>query len=131
MSYRTPPEDDDEAGGDGSSTGAPSWRHREEGWLELLRFLPDVGRLLADLARDDRVSLRTKALAFGTLAYVMSPVDVVPDFLGPLGKLDDIFLATRALRFLVQEAGYDVVHELWGGSDDGFALLLMVAGVED
>lgn len=117
----------------GASGDAPTagWRRRDEGWRELLRFLPDVGRLLGDLARDDRVSMRTKVLAFGTLAYVVSPVDLIPDFLGPIGKFDDVLIVSQALRYLVQEAGYDLVHELWSGSDDGFALLLMVAGVED
>lgn len=109
---------------------APFFRRRESGLGELLRFLPDVGRLLRAIARDDRVPWHAKLVAMGAVAYVISPLDLVPDTLGRAGKLDDAWVAGRALRYLFQEAGYDVMHDLWEGSDDGFALLLMLAGVE-
>jgi len=96
---------------------------------ELLAFVPDVVRLLYALSRDPRVPGRAKLAALGALAYVASPVDVLPDVVPVVGRLDDVWLVARALRFLVRTAGYDVVHELWGGSDDGFALMLVAAGV--
>ncbi|MDX1621576.1 MAG: YkvA family protein [Nitriliruptorales bacterium] len=114
-----------------SSTGGPGQRTRErEAWRELLHFLPDVARLLYALMRDDRVPVHAKVVAGGAVAYVVSPVDLIPDFLGVIGQMDDMLVVSRALRFLAQEAGYDVLHELWPGSEDGFALLLVVAGIE-
>lgn len=98
---------------------------------ELLRFLPDVARLLFALARDPRVPWYAKAAAVGAAAYVASPVDLVPDALPVLGQLDDAWLVAKALRFLLREAGQDVLVELWSGSDEGFAVLLWVAGVRD
>lgn len=115
------------AGGSG-----PGKRARErEAWRELVRFLPDVAKLLVRVARDERVPLRAKLVAGVSMAYVASPVDVIPDFIAGIGHLDDAFVVARALRFLAQEAGYDLLHELWPGSEDGFALMLMLAGIEE
>jgi uncharacterized membrane protein YkvA (DUF1232 family) len=99
-------------------------------WRDLLRFLPDVARLLGRVAKDPRVPWHAKAVAGGAIAYVVSPIDLIPDFLGPMGQMDDVYVVTKALRYLFNTAGYDVVRDLWSGSDDGFTLLLVVAGIE-
>lgn len=99
-------------------------------WRDLLRFLPDVARLLGRVAKDPRVPWHAKAVAGGAVAYVVSPIDLIPDFLGPMGQMDDVYVVTKALRYLFNTAGYDVIRELWSGSDDGFTLLLVVAGIE-
>jgi len=97
---------------------------------ELLRFLPDILQLLWALARDRRVPWWSKAAALGVAGYLVSPIDLLPDFLPGLGQLDDLYLAVWAVRRLIADAGYDVVREHWAGSDDGFALMLMVAGIQ-
>jgi len=109
----------------------PGTRDRnEQTWLELATFLVDVGRLLWAVARDPRVPWAAKAVAAGSLVYVVSPVDLVPDFIPGLGRVDDVFLVARALRFLANNTGYDILRQHWRGSDDGFALLLVLAGVK-
>lgn len=109
----------------------PGTRAREPRTVvELARFLADCGRLLARVARDPRVSWTAKAVAGGAAVYVVSPIDLIPDFIPGIGQLDDLFLLMRAMRYLASAAGYDVLYELWPGSDDGFALLLVIAGVK-
>lgn len=98
--------------------------------VELARFLADCGRLLWRVTRDPRVPWAAKAVAGGAAAYVVSPIDLVPDFLPGVGQLDDLYLLMRAMRYLASAAGYDVLYELWPGSDDGFTLLLVIAGVK-
>lgn len=98
-------------------------------WRELLRFLPDVVRLLGRLAKDNRVPWHAKLAAGGALAYLVSPIDLIPDFL-PVGQVDDIYVAIKTLRHLFHSAGYDVVHDAWPGTDEGFAALLLVVGLE-
>lgn len=111
--------------------GRPGARAREPRTVvELARFLADSGRLLWRVARDPRVPWGAKVVAGGAMAYVISPIDVIPDFLPGVGQLDDLFLLARAVRYLAGAAGYDLLHELWPGSDDGFALLLVLAGVK-
>ena len=98
--------------------------------VELARFVGDTGRLLWRVARDPRVPWAAKIVAGGAVAYVASPIDLIPDIIPGVGQLDDLFLLVRALRYLASSAGYDLLHELWPGSEDGFALLLVVAGIE-
>ena len=98
--------------------------------LELARFVADAGRLLWRVARDPRVPWAAKVVAGGALAYVASPIDLIPDIIPGVGQLDDLFLLVRALRYLATAAGYDVLHDLWPGSEDGFGLLLVVAGID-
>jgi uncharacterized membrane protein YkvA (DUF1232 family) len=98
--------------------------------IELVAFLPDVAKLLYRVTRDPRVDLRAKVMAAAAVVYVASPIDIIPDVIPAIGQADDIWLVVRTLRYLVNRAGYDIVRELWPGSDDGFALLLLVAGIE-
>jgi len=42
--------------------------------------------------RDPRVPLVAKALAFVTIAYAVSPIDLIPDFIPVLGQLDDLII---------------------------------------
>ena len=115
----------------GAGRSGPGDRPREPATvLELARFLGDTGRLLWRVARDPRVPWPAKVVAGGAVAYVASPIDLIPDVIPGVGKLDDLFLVVRALRYLATAAGYDVLHDLWPGSEDGFALLLVVAGIE-
>lgn len=110
----------------------PGRRDRDANTLvELTRFLADAGKLLWRLARDPRVPWPAKLVAGGAMAYVVSPLDVIPDVIPGIGKMDDLFLLVRALRYLAGEAGYDLLHEHWTGSEAGFALLLVLAGIRD
>lgn len=97
---------------------------------ELLRFVPDIGRLLWRLARDPAVPWQAKLVAGSAAAYVVSPLDVLPDVIPGVGQLDDVFIVVKGLKYLFKRAGYDKVREHWSGTDEGFALMLMVTGIE-
>jgi uncharacterized membrane protein YkvA (DUF1232 family) len=97
----------------------------------LLRFARDVILLVKDLVKDPRVPRRRKVAAAIALAYVLSPVDLVPDKIPTFGLVDDLGVATVALRRLLAAAGYDVIYELWRGSDEGLALVLTLGGVQE
>jgi uncharacterized membrane protein YkvA (DUF1232 family) len=63
------------------------------------------------------------------IAYVISPFDLVPDFLGFLGLTDDVFLLSLALNRLITRAGPEVLMDHWKGNPDVLALL--IGGLED
>lgn len=94
----------------------------------------DVGRLLLALGRDARVPWRAKAVAAAGVAYALTPSRVLPTPLRQLsrtlGAIDNTVVLLAAVRHLVAEAGYDLVRELWTGTDRGFAMVLLAAGVE-
>ncbi len=101
------------------------------GALALLRVVRDVGLLLKDVAQDPRVPRADKVAAALAAAYLVSPIDIIPDFLPGIGQADDAAIAVLAFRRLLNAAGYDVIYELWRGSDEGLALVLTLAGVQE
>ena len=88
---------------------------------EYLLLLPDLFALLIRLMRDPRVDrpLRLQLLAVAT--YVVSPIDLIPDFILPAGLIDDTvalaFILTRAVK-LMGTCGEDVLREHWEGDGD-------------
>lgn len=80
--------------------------------------LPNLVKLLGRLVRDPRVPARSKVLAGAALAYVASPVDLVPDVIPVLGRSDDVFVAIFAVHHLIRTAGEDIVVEHWDGTLD-------------
>ena len=55
-------------------------------------------RLAVRLMREPGVPLVTKALPVLTAFYVISPLDLVPDFVPVLGQLDDLGIILIALE---------------------------------
>ncbi|MPZ72534.1 MAG: DUF1232 domain-containing protein [Nitriliruptorales bacterium] len=96
----------------------------------VLRIVGDVILLLKDLATDSRVPRSDKIVAGIAAAYLVTPVDLVPDWIPVFGQADDLAVVMFAVRRLMAGAGYDVIYELWRGTDEGLALVLTLAGVE-
>lgn len=93
---------------------------------ELAMLFPNLVKLLGRLAVDSRVPIRSRLFALGSLAYVLSPVDLVPDFIPVLGKVDDLLAAALALERITGAAGPEVVREHWDGTDRQLAAVLGV-----
>lgn len=90
--------------------------------------VPNMAKLLWRLMRDPRVPRRTKLVIGGAVAYVASPVDLIPEFVPVIGLVDDLLLMTFAIHHIVEVAGEEVVLEHWDGSRD---LLELVRSILD
>lgn len=77
--------------------------------------LPRFLRLLWGLIADGRVSMTDKMLVAGAIAYIVMPIDLIPDFIPFLGEVDDVYLLVLALRRLLQNAGRTVLLSHWTG----------------
>jgi uncharacterized membrane protein YkvA (DUF1232 family) len=80
-----------------------------------MKELPNFLRLLGGLLADMRVALTDKLLVAGAVAYILLPLDFMPDFIPFLGEVDDIFLLVIALQRLIANAGRAVVLDHWMG----------------
>lgn len=83
------------------TTGTTSWRSSIPG-PSLLGSLVAHVRLSLRLLREPAVPLVTKALPVAATAYLLSPLDFVPDFLPILGQLDDAGVLLLALGSFVR-----------------------------
>jgi uncharacterized membrane protein YkvA (DUF1232 family) len=82
---------------------------------ELATLLPNLVKLFRGLIRDPRVSRRSKILLIVGAAWVISPIDLIPEFIPVLGPLDDAVVAALILRHVFRTAGREVVAAHWGG----------------
>jgi uncharacterized membrane protein YkvA (DUF1232 family) len=80
-----------------------------------IKQLPSYLRLLGGLLTDRRVNAIDKLLVAGAIAYIVMPLDLIPDFIPFLGEVDDVFLLVIALQRLVANAGRPVLLAHWTG----------------
>jgi uncharacterized membrane protein YkvA (DUF1232 family) len=104
-------------------------KSRRKTAVKLLRELPNFLKLLVRLLRDPRVGKLDRMIFSSAIAYVLLPVDLLPDFFGYLGLTDDLFLIGLALNRLFGRAGPDVLLEHWDGNPRALGYLL--EGVEE
>jgi uncharacterized membrane protein YkvA (DUF1232 family) len=93
----------------------------------LARLVPDCFVLARGLLGDSEVPARCKVALVGLIAYLASPIDLVPDFLPVVGVLDDAILVVLTLRWILRTAGPDRVYRHWRGSQRGLELVLRAA----
>ena len=94
------------------------------GARDVLLVLPDLTVLLGRLLRDRRVPLAQKAIALAGIAYVVSPIDLLPAlFVGPVGLLDDLFVVAACLSRLLNHVHPDVVRAHWSGQGDALEII--------
>jgi uncharacterized membrane protein YkvA (DUF1232 family) len=77
--------------------------------------LPNFLRLLYGLITDSRVNAVDKLVVAGAIAYILLPVDVIPDFIPFIGEVDDVFILILALQRLIGNAGRNVLADYWVG----------------
>ncbi|CAN5823387.1 hypothetical protein BH23ACT10_BH23ACT10_01460 [soil metagenome] len=97
--------------------------------LTMVAFVKDLALLFKDCAVDARIARRDKWIIAGVAAYLLSPLDLIPDVIPVVGQLDDLGIALWGARQLLRAAGPQIVRDLWRGSDDGLNLVLGAAGM--
>jgi uncharacterized membrane protein YkvA (DUF1232 family) len=70
---------------------------------------------LYGLITDERVSIVDKLLVGAAIAYVVAPIDLIPDFIPFIGEVDDLFFLVLALKRLINHAGKRVLLDHWMG----------------
>ena len=86
-----------------------------------MRQLPQYLRLLGGLLTDRRVSMVDKLLVVGAIAYIVTPIDLIPDFIPFFGEIDDIYLLVLALQRLIANSGRLVLLDHWTGNPSDLA----------
>jgi uncharacterized membrane protein YkvA (DUF1232 family) len=89
--------------------------------LHYIRQLPNYVRLLAGLLVDSRVAVLDKLLVAGAIAYIVMPLDLIPDFIPFFGEIDDLFVLILALQRLISNAGRSVLLDHWSGDPSDLA----------
>jgi len=106
------------------------WMFRPRGTNlgQLVRIVPDVLRLVRQLVGDGSVPVGVRAALIGLLAWLINPIDLIPEFIPILGPLDDVVVAVLVLRYVRRRLGDAELRRRWPGTPDGYALLSGVLG---
>src|SRR5437763_7634791 len=98
--------------------------------FKILPQLWRTGRLALRLVRDPRVPLAAKAIFAATVIYIVSPIDIIPDWFPFVGQADDVLALLAGLNLFLRACPTWLVEEhedrLAGRRedrpvDDGFA----------
>lgn len=80
-------------------------------FMPLVARAPLYGRLLVELLLDKRVPASRKALLGLAVGYVVSPIDLVPDFIPVISRLDDLAAMVITLDLLLEGVPREVMIE--------------------
>ena len=76
-------------------------------------MLPACVTTARKLRRDPRVPLRAKVAVLIAGLWVLSPIDLIPEFLPIIGPLDDVIVIALAFRYAARQVPPAVIFEAW------------------
>jgi uncharacterized membrane protein YkvA (DUF1232 family) len=76
-------------------------------------FLPACVTTARRLRRDPAVPRRAKVALLVAILWVLSPIDLLPEFLPVIGPLDDVVAVVLLLRYAARAIPRDVLLEAW------------------
>jgi uncharacterized membrane protein YkvA (DUF1232 family) len=91
---------------------------------ELADFLPNCVRLVRRLRSDPAVPRRAKIAVMFAGLWVLSPIDLIPEFLPIIGPLDDVVVLALALRYAARQVPRATLLAAWDGDQQILERLL-------
>jgi uncharacterized membrane protein YkvA (DUF1232 family) len=95
---------------------------------EALRLLPDLLRLIRSLLADRQAPLGVRLALGFLLAWLVNPIDLIPEFVPVIGPLDDVVVAVLVLRYVRRRLGDGELRRRWPGTEPGYELLSSILG---
>jgi uncharacterized membrane protein YkvA (DUF1232 family) len=82
---------------------------------DLAGFLPACATTLRALRKDPRVPRQAKIALAIAAVWMISPIDLIPEFLPIIGPLDDVIVVVLALRYAARQVPRASIEEAWPG----------------
>jgi uncharacterized membrane protein YkvA (DUF1232 family) len=101
-------------------------------FLQYLLVLPDLAHLMIKLFFDKEVPNAVKGYLLVALAYLVSPIDILPDFIPVAGFIDDLLILVVFLNKIINSADTKLLNKIkthWAGEDDVFMKVKEIIGV--
>ena len=86
-------------------------------------LVPKFLKLLYGLMKDQRVPTKDKTILAAAVAYLLNPVDFIPDMIPFFGLVDDLYLVALALLRLLYHTDEEVLRDHWEGEEDIVSLI--------
>ena len=96
---------------------------------ELATLIPNLVMLFKGMLRDPRVSRGSKGWLWFAIVWLVSPIDLIPEFVPVAGPLDDAIVAALVLRHVLKRTDASVLSEHWRGEPATLAKILRLANI--
>ncbi|MBC8313778.1 MAG: DUF1232 domain-containing protein [Candidatus Cloacimonetes bacterium] len=83
--------------------------------IEYVLLLPDFFILLWRLMQDKEVEKNKKIFIGAIIAYILLPIDLIPDFIPVIGFLDDLVLIAIGLNNIFVKTDKKILQKHWSG----------------
>lgn len=94
-------------------------RKQAKGFLKnVIYLIPNFLKLLFRLFKDGRVPAAEKAFLIGAIAYVITPIDLLPDVIPFVGQVDDLYLISLTILRMLNRTPAEVIRQHWEGGGD-------------
>jgi uncharacterized membrane protein YkvA (DUF1232 family) len=80
---------------------------------DLATVLPACATTMRRLRTDSRVPRKVKAALVFAIIWVVSPIDLIPEFLPVIGPLDDVVVVALVLRYAMRHVPAEALLEAW------------------
>jgi uncharacterized membrane protein YkvA (DUF1232 family) len=80
---------------------------------------------IRDLIADERIPLRNRVVLSGLLMYLLTPIDIIPEFIPILGWLDDAFVTLLILDYVFNSTDTDLIMDHYPWNKQGFRKMKM------
>lgn len=90
-------------------------------YKDLLKYaliIPDIMALIYRLIKDQRVENKYKIILGGVITYIASPIDIIPDKIPFIGKVDELALIFFALDKIINQVPDEVIFQNWEGEEN-------------
>lgn len=83
---------------------------------KLKKFFTDLVQFVQNVSRDERIPDRDKKVILVLVALLVSPFDLIPDWIPVLGLLDDVVVLAIILDYLFNILDQNILlsHYPWG-----------------
>jgi uncharacterized membrane protein YkvA (DUF1232 family) len=94
-----------------------------------MKFFRDLIGFLKNVAHDERIPSKDKKILLAMIALIISPFDIIPDWLPLVGQIDDLIMIAFILDYFFQVLDSRILLSHWPWDMKSFARVRAMARV--
>jgi len=101
-------------------------------FMQYLMVLPDLVHLMIKLLVDKHVPSNIKTYILVGMAYLLSPIDIIPDFIPVVGFVDDLIVLVTIMNKIINSLDVqllETIKKYWAGQDDVFVKVKEIVAI--
>jgi uncharacterized membrane protein YkvA (DUF1232 family) len=85
-------------------------------WVGMIKFFSRLKNFLINVAHDERIPSRDKKILLALVALIISPIDLIPDWIPFMGQMDDLVMFSIILDYFFSVLDSEILlsHYPWG-----------------